>query len=64
MNTEPEYFTAAEITTAYKKARLRYRGISLLRALNDPLLYKALAAQIKASRKQQHGTPAPMQQAA
>lgn len=63
MTTQP---TSHELWRAYRKARLRYKGISLLRALNDPLLYKSLCLQVESARKkeQQHGTPAPMQQAA
>ena len=59
-------FTAEEIAAAYRRARLRYKGVSLLRALNDPLIYKALVLSAAAWRKnqQQHGQPAPILQAA
>lgn len=63
MNT-PDDYTAEEIAAAYKQARLRYVGITLTRALQNPLFYKSLCLQASAMRKkQQHGTPAPMQQA-
>lgn len=59
-------YTAEEIAAAYRKARLRYVGITLLRAINTPLIYKSLCLQAEAARKnqQQHGTPAPTMQAA
>lgn len=47
--TAPLY-TAEEIAAAYRKSRLRYIGITLLRALNDPLLYKALCLQARVMR--------------
>lgn len=66
MNTTPvEYFTSEELAAAYRKARLRYAGVSLYQALLNPLIYKSLTLQAKAMRKEQpqHGKPVPMQQA-
>jgi hypothetical protein len=63
----PNGYTAEEISAAYKQARLRYAGITLTRALQDPLIYKSLCLQASAMRQhqqQQHGHPAPMQRAA
>ena len=58
--------THKELWRAYRKAGLRRRGITFLKVLNDPLLYKSLCLQAEAMRKteQQHGTPAPTLQAA
>ena len=63
---EYEYFSPDELKLAYKKARLRYQGITFYTALTSPLIYKSLTMQVKAMRKeqQQHGTPAPTLQAA
>lgn len=60
-------FTSDEITAAYKRARLRSAGVTLTRALENPLFYKSLCLQASAARKKeqpQHGTPAPVKQAA
>lgn len=47
------------LTEAYQKARFRYIGITLLRALNDPLLYKALTLLATALQKKQENTSQP-----
>lgn len=61
----PTDFTADELAAAYQRARLRYVGVTLTRALLSPLIYKSLCLQASAMRKhQQHGQPAPMQRAA
>lgn len=60
-------FTADEIAAAYRRARLRFIGVTLTRALENPLFYRALCLQASAARKkehQKHGQPAPMQRAA
>ena len=58
-------FTADELAAAYRRSRLRYIGISLTRALTNPLFYKSLCLEASAMRKKlkQHGKPAPEQQA-
>jgi hypothetical protein len=43
--------TAEELAAAYRRTRLRYRGISLFKMLNTPFLYKALCLQAKAERR-------------
>lgn len=69
MNAPANHYTAEELYRAYLKARLRYKGITLLKALNDPLIYRSLCLQAESARKQQlnelqHGKPAPILQAA
>ena len=60
-------FTAQEIAAAYRRARLRYQGITLFKALTTPVIYQSLCHMAEVARKQeqqQHGQPAPMQRAA
>ena len=66
MNTTDQPPTSDEIWQAYRKARLRYSGISFVTALMSPAIHKSLINQALATRKkqQQHGTPAPLKQAA
>lgn len=47
ITTQP---TAEEIAAAYRKARLRYIGVSLLKALNTPSIYQSLVLQAQAMR--------------
>lgn len=44
---------ADEIALAYKNARLRYSGVSLMKALESPLIYKALVLQARAMMKRE-----------
>jgi hypothetical protein len=66
MTTIEQPPTSDELWEAYRKSCLRYRHISFYQALNNPLLYKSLTCQVDAIRKkrQQNGTPAPIEQAA
>jgi hypothetical protein len=64
MNT-PTDITAEELSAAYRRAKLRHIHVSLFKALNTPAIYTALKLDAAAARKhQQHGIPAPQQQAA
>lgn len=66
LTTELQAVTAAEITASYRAANLRRLrpGYSLLTALNTPCVERALRLHALALRKkQQHGKPAPDQQA-
>ena len=47
--------TSDELWQAYRKARLRYAGISFHTALLNPLIYKSLVLQVQNMRKtEQH----------
>lgn len=58
--------SAEDIARAYKKARLRFVGVSLLKALESPLIYKSLVLQANAMRneeqQQQSGAVQPQPQ--
>lgn len=59
-STEP---TADEFSAAYKRARLRWVGVSYQRALSTPSLRCALrmgALALRAKEQQQDGKPAPV----
>lgn len=59
--------TPEELTAAFKAARLKFtRGYGLATAMQKPLVRWSLEMHALAMRKkqQQHGTPAPLQQAA
>jgi len=43
--------TAAELSRAYRSARLRCIGVTLHSALTDPLIYRSLCLQVQAQRK-------------
>ena len=65
MNTIEEPPTSNELWRAYRKARLRYTGVTFTKALMCPVIYRSLTQQALADRKKQHdGTPAPIKQAA
>ncbi|HAF43459.1 MAG TPA: hypothetical protein DCK83_00560 [Gallionellaceae bacterium] len=68
MNTaaERQTLTADELRAAFKASRLKFTcGYGLLTALQIPCVRISLEMTALALRKkQQHGTPAPMQQAA
>lgn len=44
-------YTAEEIAAAYRRARLRYLGITLAKALTNPLIYKSLCLQAESARR-------------
>jgi hypothetical protein len=58
--------TSDELYAAYRQARLRYAGVSFMKALMTPVIYQSLSIQALAARKkqQQDGQPAPLKQAA
>ena len=58
--------THAELWHAYREAKLRRAGVTFMKALMCPLIYQSLTHQALVARKkeQQHGTPAPLKQAA
>jgi len=66
MNTAVQPPTSNELWRAYRKARLRYTGVTFTKALMCPVIYKSLTLQALDARKkeQQDGTPAPLKQAA
>lgn len=51
MATSQQQPTAEEIAAAYRKAKLRYAGVTLTRALTSPLIYKSLCLQVMAMRR-------------
>lgn len=46
-------YTAAELAAAYRRAQLRRIGVSLLKALESPLIHKSLCLQAQATRDTQ-----------
>jgi hypothetical protein len=64
---ERQTITADELHAAFKASRLKFtKGYGLLTAMQKPIVRWSLELQALSMRKskQQHGTPAPMQQAA
>lgn len=58
--------TSDELHAAYRQAQLRRKGVSFMKALMTPVIYRSLTIQAMAMRKkkQQDGQPAPLKQAA